>query len=61
MLGAELSFSDPAPDWDLLLSRHAVVLQFVSKRKASPGTAQGSDGNNHQGAPNALGSWMIRK
>ena len=33
-------FQEDAPDWDLLLSRHAVVLQFVSER-SSPGTAQG--------------------
>ena len=54
-------FQEDAPDWDLLLSRHAVVLQFVSEREVHREQLRGLTETIIKGAANALGSWMIRK
>ena len=46
---------------DLLLSRDAVVLQFVSEGEVHREQLRGLTETIIKGAPNALGSWMIRK
>ena len=48
-------FQEDAPDWDLLLSRHAVVLQFVSEREVHREQLRGLTETIIKGAPKHLG------
>ena len=48
-------FQEDAPDWDLLLSRHAVVLQFVSEREVHREQLRGLTETIIKGAPKRLG------
>ena len=53
--------SGDAPDWDLLLSRHAVVFQLISEGEVHREQLRGLTETIIKGAPKRLGSWMIRK
>ena len=48
-------FQEDVPDWDLLLSRHAVVLQFVSEREVHREQLRGLTETIIKGAPKRLG------